>query len=489
MSTINLVQGKFESFLDNGTPNNGGTVGVYIADGTYSTLKTHYNSSSLLTPNANPLTLDSAGRATIYYTGDSDIRVRDSSGNIIYSQRNVSPQSVVSVVNITSTTTINSSHYAQFIQVSGSGVTLNLTDAGTLGAGWYTDIINTDSTNSVTIGRLTGSDTINDVTGNVTLLPKQSIRIVVNYTNNGFIITVSRSHSSRYDLSDGSLSGGLIFEGSTADSSELTLTVVDPTADRTITLPDATGTVSLSDPIISSRNLLVKNNATNPNYQLDISADYIVVENSSNVALKLATWSLTVDITASGANGLDTGSEASNTWYFVWAIYDGTNKRGLLSTSSTAPTMPGGYTYKALLGAWRNDGSSNFKVGRQVDNEFFYLSQELVVNGGGPAVETSIDVSAYVPTIAKTYTFNGYSNYNCTTAGNFNGSVNLRVTSGVVYRYFTVHSGYQNGTVTSAVNANDTIVPNVSQTCYYISVVGANLNSITNFIYLHSFKV
>ena len=33
------------------------------------------------------------------------------------------------------------------------------------------------------------------------------------------------------------------FEGSTADANETTLTVVDPTTDRTITLPDATGTV------------------------------------------------------------------------------------------------------------------------------------------------------------------------------------------------------------------------------------------------------
>jgi len=37
----------------------------------------------------------------------------------------------------------------------------------------------------------------------------------------------------------------LTFEGSTADAFETTLTVVDPTADRTITFPDATGTVAL----------------------------------------------------------------------------------------------------------------------------------------------------------------------------------------------------------------------------------------------------
>ena len=37
----------------------------------------------------------------------------------------------------------------------------------------------------------------------------------------------------------------IVFEGATADAHETTLTVVDPTADRTITLPNATGTVAL----------------------------------------------------------------------------------------------------------------------------------------------------------------------------------------------------------------------------------------------------
>ena len=38
----------------------------------------------------------------------------------------------------------------------------------------------------------------------------------------------------------------VVFEGATDDIHETTLTVVDPTADRTITLPNATGTVALT---------------------------------------------------------------------------------------------------------------------------------------------------------------------------------------------------------------------------------------------------
>ena len=39
----------------------------------------------------------------------------------------------------------------------------------------------------------------------------------------------------------------MIFEGATADAYETSIAVTDPTADRTITLPNASGTVSLLD--------------------------------------------------------------------------------------------------------------------------------------------------------------------------------------------------------------------------------------------------
>jgi uncharacterized protein YqkB len=43
----------------------------------------------------------------------------------------------------------------------------------------------------------------------------------------------------------------VVFEGATADAYETTLTITDPTADRTITLPDATGTVALTSILIT----------------------------------------------------------------------------------------------------------------------------------------------------------------------------------------------------------------------------------------------
>ena len=52
----------------------------------------------------------------------------------------------------------------------------------------------------------------------------------------------------------------IIFEGATADAYETTLTVTDPTADRTVTLPNLTGTVSL----ITATETLTNKTLTSP---------------------------------------------------------------------------------------------------------------------------------------------------------------------------------------------------------------------------------
>jgi hypothetical protein len=70
----------------------------------------------------------------------------------------------------------------------------------------------------------------------------------------------------------------------------------------------------------------------------------------------------TVTLNVMGANGLDTGSEAANTWYYLWAIANSSTGAvaGLWSASRTTPTLPAGYDKKRLLPvAWRNDASSN----------------------------------------------------------------------------------------------------------------------------------
>ena len=95
-----------------------------------------------------------------------------------------------------------------------------------------------------------------------------------------------------------------------------------------------------------------------------VTIDAITVEDTNGYSKRLQTVSKTINLANSGANGLDTGSVATSTWYYLWVIAkeDGTVD-GLGSTSSTSPTMPSGYTFKALIGAVRTKTGSAVLVG------------------------------------------------------------------------------------------------------------------------------
>lgn len=61
--------------------------------------------------------------------------------------------------------------------------------------------------------------------------------------------------------------------------------------------------------------------------RLLFSAGSIVMDDGEEVP----DWnSIEVDLAASGANGLDTGTEAASAWYSLWAAHNGTTKIGLL---------------------------------------------------------------------------------------------------------------------------------------------------------------
>lgn len=136
------------------------------------------------------------------------------------------------------------------------------------------------------------------------------------------------------------------------------------------------------------------------NSTVTLTADNVSVADSSGNTALSGSINKTLDITASGANGLDTGSEAASTWYYIWAIRKSTDGTvaGLFSTSATAPTMPSGYDQKALVGVVRNDSSSNFIGFRQTGKIWTYLLGQTLVSGApGMGSWTAIDTSGFVP--------------------------------------------------------------------------------------------
>lgn len=166
--------------------------------------------------------------------------------------------------------------------------------------------------------------------------------------------------------------------------------------------------IAATNPIKGSRKNLKSAWASNTTFT--ITADEIILQNSSHVTVKEFAVSLTNTITSSGANGLDTGSPANNTWYYSFIIFDGTTVSSLCSLSATAPTLPSGYTYWARVGTFITDSSAHIIGFMQVDRKVAYivgnnLSGSRTIASGtagnysGP-VYAAASISSYVPPTA-----------------------------------------------------------------------------------------
>jgi hypothetical protein len=135
-------------------------------------------------------------------------------------------------------------------------------------------------------------------------------------------------------------------------------------------------------------------------------------DNSENIRVQSP---ILVDITASGVNGLDSGSEASDTWYFVYVIADSEGVlpvAGLLSLSSSTPTLPVGYDVYRRIGSVRNDGSGDLidfaQSGRDGQRRYDYRTAESsrqVLTGGSATTPTNANASALVPSTTRIATF------------------------------------------------------------------------------------
>ncbi len=154
--------------------------------------------------------------------------------------------------------------------------------------------------------------------------------------------------------------------------------------------------IGLSQPV----SLIIQNNSSNPNFQVDIDADEIVLDDGTDF-FRATSVNLTADITASGVDGLDTGSETSDTWYFIWVIYNGTTVSSLLSISSSSPTLPSGYTFKRRVNAIRNDASSDFTRIVQSGETVLY-GEDISESLGAPTVaDQSKSLTSSVPPISR----------------------------------------------------------------------------------------
>jgi hypothetical protein len=362
---------RFQSFKSDGTVNAAGTV-QFFEIGT-ATHKQTYSNSALTVANADPVDLNSAGAADIWYTGDADVSVYDSAAVLIDSFSNINPA------------TTSSSNEANLI-TNGSfemGASVTAPD------GWVRDIPysggtseqDTDSSHGVYSwkfvsagnggGVLTSESFFNVTKGRSILLSWMMKSSVADIRN---VVEVLW-----YDDADAYISSSTAYDNSTTNPTSWTLKhytelPVSTAVKAKIRITgahssDATaGTVRFDGFLVNESPYPYTSN-TIPNGARygniwshnagDVTNDWDITAGGcldSTGVYWITTTALTKQADAAWAVGnaagmLDTGA-VGNSDYYIWAIArsDTGVTDYLSSLSSTAPTMPANYDYKRLIG-------------------------------------------------------------------------------------------------------------------------------------------
>jgi hypothetical protein len=166
-----------------------------------------------------------------------------------------------------------------------------------------------------------------------------------------------------------------------------------------------------------------------------ITAAYLTAVNSAGATVVLSGVNATVATGTVGAGGLDTGSLAASTWYYLYAIYNGTTVSSLMSLQSpfsgTAPTLPSGYTYWAYAGPLLTDAGPYLYRTMQRGSRVTYVNTAgtntitlptLVSSSGGVGnivnpTWVAVSVSPFVASTARMVHVQLFSQSNNTTSG------------------------------------------------------------------------
>ena len=241
--------------------------------------------------------------------------------------------------------------------------------------------------------------------------------------------------------------GTIVFEGATSDAFETTLTVTDPTADRTITLPNSTGTV-ITDASDQATTTLMSNKINLASGDVDGDNDLLLVVDASAGVFK----KLTPNNLVSSAGGLTSVAADSTPQLGGDLDVDGSK---IVSTSNSNVEIEPHGTGNVLL------------------------DTDLVVLGSGTEVghitssgAQDFKISTNSDSSSGNITITDGSNGNITIAPNGSGSIavgnggaNVTITSnGAHDLILNTNSGTNAGTMTftDGANGNIAIVPNGS---------------------------
>jgi len=226
-----------------------------------------------------------------------------------------------------------------------------------------------------------------------------------------FVSTISGSEKTALD----SLVAAFTNDSTFGQDAKGTITVANGTGGNDTITPGSNNTILIADSSATSGLRFeaplptgyISGMTLNRNGVSVVRVDAGSARDSTNVRNIVLASNTTATITTSGAGGLDTGSEAADTWYAIHVIDDTSDVNSpntLLSVSQIAPTMPSGYDVFRFVGWVRNDASSDFydwdQTGSGPTRRIHYdetFATVRVLNGGSATTRTDIDCSEFAP--------------------------------------------------------------------------------------------
>ena len=224
--------------------------------------------------------------------------------------------------------------------------------------------------------------TANDGTGDTLRTAAQKIN--ENFTELYYFIGGDSASSSVRLSAD-----GVVFEGATVDSQETTLIAIDPTVDRNIYLPDASGTIVLDSDTqtLSNKTILVPTMTTPKIRDADASHTYNITVGNISQNRNIALPALTVSDTFVFENHTQTLTNKTFTMPTLENVkLGGISGGSLLLDSSSNEYLKFTKTASAVNYVKIKNAATGGKVSIDVDGDDTNVSLELGAKGTG-AVE------------------------------------------------------------------------------------------------------
>jgi len=210
------------------------------------------------------------------------------------------------------------------------------------------------------------------------------------------------------------------------------------------------------------------------------TADYISVATSlGGGSATLAAFSKSLNVSGTGAGGMDTGAAPTSGFLSIYAIYNpASGSSALLGTTAGQTTiyggshMPVGYTMSALVAIWPTNGSADLVAGFWVDRFFSYAVDQGVLASGTATTPTAISLVSFVPAATRAIAVSAEVVPNSSGIGTI---LNVGATTAVSQ----LGVAGQVATVGNAIQVTFNTNPTASQTIYYANTTANAASSVT----------